>query len=82
MSVHDALTAWRRGAISTEKALQLSGSTTVAELDDLCRACGVEAVKRGRAQIAAGQLHDMDDVLREVDDIAGRGEKSRSVGDS
>lgn len=78
MSVHDALTAWRRGEISLARAYQLSGATSVAELDDLCRACDVEAVERGRTQIAAGQSHDMDDVLREMEEILDRGGESRS----
>ena len=69
MSVHDALTAWRRGVISTEGALQLSGATDVAGLEELCRACDVQAVKRGRADIAAGDSYDIDDVLRELDEI-------------
>jgi hypothetical protein len=56
----------RRGAAA-------SGAADVAELDVLCRACDVEAVERGRAQIAAGEWEDLNDVTRDMEDvIAGR----------
>ena len=34
----------------------------------------IEAIRRGRAQVADGDVHDMDDVLAELDDIISSGQ--------
>lgn len=52
MSVHDALQAWIDGEISTERAMQLSGATTMSELHRLAKFCDVdyEALKARAAR--------------------------------
>ncbi|HEY8575181.1 MAG TPA: hypothetical protein VIL88_02455 [Devosia sp.] len=42
VSVHDALQGWQRGWIDDQRAMQLTGIGSVAEMLDACRSSDIE----------------------------------------
>lgn len=67
--VIETLEAHCRDRVEREaERLRASPSAYVVTAQD------IEAIRRGRAQVADGDVHDMDDVLAELDDIISSGQ--------